>query len=154
MPVIGRARYINATEALFANAGFKVSRRDHRLMASKDSRLILTEVAGKNLPYLSASGGGCFEWETWIAPQRLDRLDAAATRDHLEPWLAYCYAILDEAYRPHFSSTVEISGTLFGARCIGTSAFRAHMIARSPSWGEVNLQRDHVLQLTRDPKSL
>ncbi len=155
MSRISRTTYVDAALQLLEGAGFKVSRAaGGRLLAKKGVRTLFVDVAGKNLPYRGNDGSSCFAWETWIAPARLDRLEQDAANNKAEPWLAFCYAIIEDQYRTQVGATVALDGVEFGARLIAAARFRAHMVDRSPSWGEVNLPREEVLHLTCEAKGL
>src|SRR5688572_1816811 len=100
MSRISRVSYVGAASQLLQGAGFKVDAvADGKLLAMKDKRTLFVDVAGKNLPYRGSMGSSCFEWETWIAPARLDRLEQDAANSKAEPWLAFCYAIIENQYR-------------------------------------------------------
>lgn len=155
MPRISRATYVRAASELLQGAGFSVDEvADARLLAKKDAHTLFVDVAGKNLPYRGGDGSTSFEWETWIAPARLDRLEQDAANAKADPWLAFCYAILENEYRSSFGATVALGGSEFGARLISAAKFRMHMVPRSPSWGEVNLPRKEVVHLTSEAQHI
>lgn len=149
MARIDRSAYVEAASRLLQAAGFRVrTEKGGRLLGTKADRLVLVDVAGKNLPYTGKNGKGCFAWETWLQPSRLTRLENDASVHSAEPWIGYCYVILDEAYKAALVPTVKVGSREFGLRLITPKSFRAAMTPRSPSWGEMNLPRDQVLTLT------
>jgi hypothetical protein len=155
MSRISRATYVRAASDLLQGAGFTIDVAAHRrLLARKDGRTLLIDVAGKNLPYRGSDGSTSFEWETWIAPARLDRLERDGANAKADPWFAFCYAIVENEYRSSFGATVTLGDSEFGARLISAGDFRAHMVPRSPSWGEVNLPRKEVVHLTSEPQHI
>lgn len=85
-------------------------------------------------------------------PNRLDRVELTSREFNSEPWIGFCYAILDNKYRKDFVTTISMQDFLFGARLISIEDFRKNMQPRSPSWGQVELPREKTLQLTIDPR--
>ena len=155
MPVIGRRRYHNAMIELCKAAGVKVEEISLcRLLLEAYKKRLLLDVAGKNLPYYGRRGQKAFFWETHIRPERVGTLEAAASQAGAEPWFAFCYAVFEHDLERHFRTIVKIDEVAFGTRLIGAGEYREHMQPRSPSWGEVELPRKRVLELTIDPSDL
>src|SRR5258707_8986583 len=63
-------------------------------------------------PYTTLFRSPCFPWETWIAPSRLERLEDAARIHAAEPWLAFCYLLLDKQYEVKFPRSEEHTSEL------------------------------------------
>jgi len=144
--------YYQAANELLQKAGFLTrSVAPGKILITKSGQTLYVDIAGKNLPYHGRNGLPCFEWETWIAPDRLERLEVNAASYGAEPWLAFCYAVLEQKYERHFAKIGVIANQRFGLKLISAQEYRDRMVPRSPSWGEVNLPRERVTQLTLDP---
>ena len=117
-------------------------------MAKK--RRILIDVAGKNLPYYGSQHDEAFVWGTHLKSVRLQRLKTDASRRNAEPWMAFCYAILDERYVRNFRGIASVNGIRFGMKLIEAERYEKLANPRSPSWDVIDLPRDKVLQLTHD----
>lgn len=77
-----------------------------------------------------------------------------ASRKNAEPWVAFCYAILDDRFARHFRSIVAVNGIKFGMKLIEAARFEKLAKPRSPSWDVIDLARDQVLSLTHDLENL
>jgi hypothetical protein len=154
MAKIGRNKYHNASEQIFKKVGYECKIIGLcKLLVIKDRRRLFIDVAGKNLPYYGSDGREGFAWETFIDATRLDKIDNLASKYDAEPWIAFCYAILDNRFFKDFSFIVSINGHNFGIKLITTKEYRKNMKLRSAgSWDVVDLQRDLVTRLTCDPE--
>ena len=148
MPRIGRRLYQEAVEKIFFQVGYKYSSIDlGNILVEINDRRLYVNVAGKNLPYTDRS----FPWETHIRPGRLDDIEVNAKKFEAEPWIAFCYYILENSYRKSFSPLISLDEKYFGVKLITVKDYRKNMRPRSPSWGEVDLPRDVVPLITFDP---
>jgi hypothetical protein len=156
MPKIGRRTYHKAIVKILEATGFNVNTLDVcELLATKDTKKIYLDVAGKNLPYFGRNGKKAFPWETHIQPDRLDKIDEEAQKHGAECWLAFCYVILDDDFKGQFKTIVKVKDRNFGTKLITTKKYRKHMRSRSPnSWKVVELPRKMVTQITYDPKDI
>ena len=151
MPRIGRYLYHEAMEKILSQTGCKYRTINlGNILVQKKGRRLYVNVAGKNLPYTNRS----FPWETHIRPRRLDDIEYSAREYDAEPWMAFCYYVLENSYRKDFSPLISIDKQYFGAKFITVKDYRANMQSRSPSWGEVDLPREKVLHLTLDPHNI
>ena len=156
MPEIGRVLYLQAMERILEQVGYQYQNLDRgKILINKSGRKLYIEVAGKKLPYIGRSGKEAFPWETHIRPDRLNRIEMKAKNNEAESWIAFCYAILKDDYKSHFSPIVTLNGIDFGAKLIKISDYRNYMKPRSPdSWYAVCLPREKVTQITCDPESI
>lgn len=155
MPDVGRRLYHNALEMILSTANYKISRiKLGNILAWKNNRTFFFNIAGKNLPYYGRNGKEAFPWETHINPNRLDKIVVDSQKYEAEPWIAFCYAILDNKYKKYFSTIISMNNFQFGARLISVDDFRKNMQPRSPSWGVVELPRKKALQYTLEPKDI
>jgi len=151
MPRIERRLYHEAMEKILSLTRYK-----HRtinlgnILVHKKDRKLYVNIAGKNLPYTDRS----FPWETHIRAGRLDDIENYASEYEAEPWIAFCYYVLENSYRKDFTPLISIDKKYFGAKFITVKNYRANMQPRSPSWGEVDLPREKVLRLTLDPPNI
>jgi hypothetical protein len=146
-----RRTYITAVTSLLEQVGYEVNEMSGgRLVARNKQQLLLIDPVGKKLPYQGKNGQECFEWETWIDPDRIDRLEVLARSIDADPWFAFCYALMHPRYEADFDALATIGGLNFGVRAISSASFRKSMVARSPSWAKVNLPREAVINLTFD----
>ena len=151
MPKIGRNVYHEAMEKILENVGYKYQKMGlGRILIYKNGRRIYVDIVGKNLPYFGNHEEEAFPWETHMQPNRLDKIEMEAEKYGAESWIAFCYAILKEEYKQHFSTIVTLNGIYFGAKFIKTRSYRNHMKPRSPSWAVVDLPREKVIQITCD----
>ncbi len=128
--------YYQAANELLQKAGFLTrSVAPGKILITKSGQTLYVDIAGKNLPYHGRNGLPCFEAASYGA----------------EPWLAFCYAVLEQKYERHFAKIGVIANQRFGLKLISAQEYRDRMVPRSPSWGEVNLPRERVTQLTLDP---
>ena len=115
MPEIGRRNYNIAVARLFENSGLV---HDALALCKFLIRLkgkpLLLDFAGKNLPYFGSRHDEAFVWETHLKKARVQRLRTDASRKNAEPWVAFCYAILDDRFARHFRSIVAVNGIKFG----------------------------------------
>lgn len=115
MPNIGRRNYHEAAERIFENRCLNHDALGLcKLLLMVKRRRILIDVAGKNLPYFGKHHDEAFIWGTHLKSARVQRLRTDASRNNAEPWMAFCYAILDERFRSHSRSIVSVSGISFG----------------------------------------
>jgi len=156
MPRISRRLYQNAMVSILNTVGFRVEICDFcKLLATKDNIKSYINVAGKNLPYFGRNGQEAFFWETYVERKRLDRIDREAALYRATGWLGFCYVILDDIFKDQFKTTVKIQDRSFGAKLIKTTKYREHMRNRAPdTYGVVDLPRNLVLQITRDPTDI
>ena len=151
MPEIGRRNYHIASARLFEDCNLI-----HDALALCKSllkvrnRTLLIDVAAKNLPYFGSRHDEAFIWETHVKKARVERLKADASRRNAEPWLAFCYAILDDRFKSHFRRIASANGITFGMKLIEAARYEKLAKPRSPSWDVIDLPRDKVLRLTRD----
>jgi hypothetical protein len=97
MPDIGRRNYHLAAARLFENRSLVHDELGLcKLLIMARSRRLLIDIAGKNLPYYGGQNDEAFVWETHLKSVRRQRLKTDASRRNAEPWMAFCYAILDE----------------------------------------------------------
>lgn len=150
IPIIGRNAYHNAMEKILDTAGYTYQKMKlGKILIYKNGRKIYIDIAGKNLPYLFGSNRKAeFPWETHIRPNRLDKIEIEAGKYLAESWIVFCYAILKEEYKQHFSTIIRLNGIDFGAKFIKTNSYQKHRKRRSPSWERVDLPREKVLQIT------
>lgn len=155
MPKIGRDAYHNAIENILETAGYTYQKMGlGRILIYKNGRKIYAVIAGKNLPYLGSHGKVIFPWETHIQANRIDKIEMEAEKYRSESWMVFCYAILKEEYKQHFSTIIRLNGIDFGAKFIKTSSYRKHMKPRSLSWKVVDLPREKVFQITCDVEKI
>jgi hypothetical protein len=156
MAKIGRDQYHKASEQIFGKLGYDCKIIGLcELLVHKDERRLFVEVAGKNLPYYGSDGREGFAWETFINALRLDKIDNLALKYDAEPWIVFCYAILDDRFLNDFSCIVRINDHNFGIKMITSKDYRQNMKPRSEgSWDVVDLQRDLVTRLTCDPENV
>ncbi len=125
-----------------------------KVLINKNERNVYIEVVGKNLPYIGRHGEEIFPWETYIQPQKLDKIEREAKKYDAEGWIAFCYAILMDKYKCYFSTTITLNDVVFGVKLIKTSDYRKHMKLRSPSWRVVYLPREKVTRITCNPEGI
>jgi len=155
MPRIERNIYHQAMLTIIREVGYRYQDLGlGKLIVIKNERKIYIEIAGKNLPYFGINGEEAFAWETYIRPERLVQINSRAKDFIAEPWLAFCYAILNTEYKLHFKTIVTLDKIEFGVRLIRTSNYSSHMKLRSPSWSVVDLPRKEVIRLTCDPEDI
>lgn len=156
MALIGRQSYHAAAVTLLRNVGFTIEPVSTcKIIANRGPKKLYIDIAGKNLPYFGADGQEAFLWETHVQPSRLDNVTTKAMSYGAEPWLGFCYAILNSQFESEFEATVEIARTKFGLKLISIDDFRKHGRARSEySWGKMELPRERVTQITKDPKDV
>jgi hypothetical protein len=155
MPKVGRKLYDEATKRILEEIKYKYQNLGlGKILINKNGRTLYIEVAGKNLPYFGSSGKEAFSWETHIQPDRLDKIELKAKEYGAESWIVFCYAILKDEYKHHFSTIVTLDGTDFGAKLIKTNNYRNYMKPRSASWSVVDLPRKKVTQITCDPEDI
>ncbi len=154
MAKIGRNKYHNAAKQLFDKLGYECKPLGLcELLIVKEGRKLYIDVAGKNLPYYGSDGREGFAWETFVNALRLDKIDNLASKYGAEPCIAFCYAILDDRFLKDFSFIVNIDGQNFGIKLITTKEYRKNMKPRSAaSWDVVDLPRELVTRITRDPE--
>jgi hypothetical protein len=154
--LIGRQSYHAAAVTLLRNVGFTIEPVSTcKIIANRGPKKLYIDIAGKNLPYFGADGQEAFLWETHVQPSRLDNVTTKAMSYGAEPWLGFCYAILNSQFESEFEATVEIARTKFGLKLISIDDFRKHGRARSEySWGKMELPRERVTQITKDPKDV
>lgn len=151
MPEIGRRNYHIAATRLFENCSLVHNAVGLcKFLLHTKKRKLLLDVAGKNLPYFGHQHDEAFVWETHLKNARVQRLKTDASRANAEPWVAFCYAILDERFISHFRSIATVNGISFGMKLIEAERYEKFAKPRSPSWDVIDLPRDKVLQLTRD----
>jgi len=149
MPKIGRNAYHNAMEKILETAGYRYQKMElGKILIYKNGRKIYVDIAGKNLPYFGSHGEAEFPWETHIKPIRLDKIEIEAEKYLAESWIVFCYAILKEEYKQHFSTIIRLNEIDFGAKFIKTNSYKKHMKPRSSSWEVVDLPREKVFQIT------
>jgi hypothetical protein len=155
MPDIGRRNYHIAAARLFDNRSLvHDALRLCKFLLMVKNRKLFIDVAGKNLPYFGSQHDEAFVWETHLKSVRLQRLKTDASRNNAEPWMAFCYAILDERFLRHFRSITSVNGVSFGMKLIEAERYEKLAKPRSPSWDVIDLPRDKVLQLTHDLEEL
>jgi len=156
MAKIGRNTYHNASEQIFDKIGYEVKNIGLcELLVVKEGRRLFINIAGKNLPYYGSDGREGFAWETFIDATRLDKIDDLALKYDAEPWIGFCYAILDERFLKDFSFIISIDGQNFGIKLMATKEYKKNMKPRSAgSWDVVDLTRDLVTQITCDPENV
>ncbi len=154
MAKIGRNKYHNASEQIFEKVGYEYKIIGLcELLVVKNGRRLFIDVAGKNLPYYGSDGREGFAWETFIDASRLDKIDNLSLKYNAEPWICFCYAILDDRFLKDFSFIISIDGQNFGIKLITTKEYRKNMKPRSAgSWDVVDLPRDLVTRITLDPE--
>jgi len=153
MPRIERSLYYKVAGRIFRKIypGCKVE--SNRILIYKQKRRIYVEVAGKKLPY-TGYGMEIFRWETWVKPERLNKIETEARKYDAEGWIAFCYAIQDEGYKKDFTTTEMLDGEIFGIKTIRITDYRKHMQSRSPLLGGVELPRKMVPQILYDPENI
>jgi hypothetical protein len=155
MPRIGRNLYQTAIVKILKKNGFEIqSQSVGKLVVVKNGRRFLVDVSGRNLPYYGFDGKEGFPWETHLKADRLDRIEKYASKEKAEPFLGFCYYILDPTFESEFKTVVSIGNKSFGAKFIRTSEYRDNMQKRSPSWSQVELPRRKVLDLLCNPEEL
>jgi hypothetical protein len=120
------------------------------------SRVLVTEVKGKQIPY---KGGSGFLWETWIHPKDLTGLRqwedmfGSLLRCPVESLLAYVYLINDKAYLGDFQTTYKYLGKIYGIKAITITEFEKHKKIRggfSTEKEEWELPRKQAKDLLKD----
>ena len=103
MPEIGRRNYHIASARLFEDCNLIHDALAFcKFLLKVRNRTLLIDVAAKNLPYFGSRHDEAFIWETHVKKARVERLKADASRRNAEPWLAFCYAMLDDRFKSHF----------------------------------------------------
>jgi hypothetical protein len=156
MQSIGRANYSSAAIKLLEHASFSVKELGTcRLIADKGRRRLYIDIAGKRLPYHGKNGQPAFPWETHVKPDRLERIRIDANNRGTEPWIGFCYAILDAGFESDFQTTIELASLKFGLKLISVEDYLKSSRSRSPtSWDAVELPRTRVTQITLDPAEI
>jgi hypothetical protein len=152
MARVTRIKYQKATEQILINLKYQYDiLKQCEFLLKTDGRKIFIDIAGKQLPYYGKDGREGFAWETFIKSSRLDKIKKEAASHDAEPWLGFCYEILDNRFNNNFSSIIKLDGNYFGIKLIKTNDFRKYMKPRSASsWDVVDLPRDIVINITCD----
>jgi len=152
---ISRQTYQIATKQLLEKAGFEVkSLGTGKIRVRKNSRSLYIDIAGKYLPYFGENGKQVFPWETHIKALRLNRTEDVATKLGCEPWICFCYCILDDKFKRDFANITKVGDKIFGIKLISLNNYKSNMRPRSNSWDVVELSREKVPQLTKEANNI
>jgi len=99
-----------------------------------ESKVLATDVKGKQLPYL---GKGGFLWETWIHSKDVtglrqwENMLKSLLRCPAESLLTYVYLINDKSYVKDFRTTYKYQGKTYGMKAITITDFEKNKVVRS-----------------------